>query len=118
MRYQCDYEGFENCYVEVSKKWTRGELKLYFRAKGDEYMELLRSKIAAIYLVTNGDPIDQPDKLTEEASDNVDVTLWRWFATAVNKAVDDMATLGEASARRWLETQDKSASAPNSPTLH
>jgi hypothetical protein len=103
MRYTCNVPGFENCFVEVSERWTRGDVKNFFALKGEEYLTLLRAKIVAIHLDTDSTPIDDAEKLTSDAADNVDYMLWRWFSVAVQKGVDDLYAMGEASARRWLD---------------
>lgn len=116
MRYDCDYEGYDHCYVEISDSWTRGEIKRFFASNGDDFLSILQSKVTAIHLDMNSGVIDSADKLTVENSDNVDMGLWRWFATALNKGVDDLYSLGEANARRWLDAQGKSTTAPDNQT--
>lgn len=116
MKYQCDIPGFEDCFVEISERWTRKELRLYFSAKGDEYVTFMQTKISSIYLETTGEPIDEPGKLTLEASEDVDIALWKWLSTALTRGVDDMLSLGEAHARRWLSEQDKLTTAPDNQT--
>lgn len=103
MRYTSNVPGFEHCFVDISERWTRGNVKDFFALKGEEYLALVRSKIVAIHLDTDGNPIDSPDKLTSDAADNVDYQLWRWFSVALQKGVDDLYALGEATARRWLD---------------
>lgn len=102
MRYTCNVEGFEHCFVEVSERWTRGDVKNFFAMKGEEYLALLRSKIVAIHLDATS-PIDAPEKLTSAAADDVDYQVWRWFSVAVQKGVDDLYSMGEENARRWLQ---------------
>ena len=103
MRYVSNIEGLEHCFVEVSERWTRGDVKNFFALKGEDFLTLVRSKVVAIHLETDGEPIDAPDKLTSDNADNVDYQLWRWFSVALQKGVDDLYALGEANARRWLD---------------
>lgn len=106
MRYLCNIEGFDGCFVEFSERWTRIQVKTYFSAKNEEYFDLLRSKIISLHLVVEGGAIDNPDELTLAATDDMDMMLWRWFATAAAKCIDDLNSLGEAHARRWLDVQE------------
>jgi hypothetical protein len=101
MKYQCDIPGFEDCYVELSQHWTRGQLTKFFTVTGADYLDLIRSKITAIYLRTETGAIEQPEQLTIDASDDVDIWLWKWFGTAVAVGVDELYSMGEAHARRW-----------------
>lgn len=106
MRYDCNIEGFEDCFVEFSERWTRNQVKTYFAAKNEDYFDLLRSKIVSLHLDVEGGAIDDPDQLTLEAADDMDMILWRWFATAAAKCIEDLNSLGEAHARRWLDVQE------------
>ena len=101
MKYQCDIPGFEDCFVELSERWTRGQLTKFFTVNGDEYLDLIRSKITAIHLTTEDGVIDTPEALTMEATDQVDIWLWKWFGTAIAVGVDELYSMGEAHARRW-----------------
>lgn len=103
MRYNSNVPGLEHCFVEISERWTRGDVKNFFALKGDEFLALVRSKVVAIHLEAEGGAIDTPDKLTSDNADNVDYQLWRWFSVALQKGVDDLYALGEATARRWLD---------------
>lgn len=106
LKYTCDIPGFEDCWFELSERWTRGELKAFFADRGDAYLALIRKKIVAIHMTADPDQIDggaitDPAQLTPEATDHVDITLWKWFATALNVGVDELYSMGEAHARRW-----------------
>jgi hypothetical protein len=102
MKYQCDIPGFEECYIELSERWTRGELKAFFAETGDAYLDLVRNKITACYLTTEGGGvIAKPEHLTNENIDLIDIWLWKWFGTAVAVGVDELYSMGEAHARRW-----------------
>lgn len=101
MKYQCDLPDFEDCFVELSERWTRGQLTQFFTVTGGDYLDLIRSKITAIHLTTEDGVIDTPEALTMEATDQVDIWLWKWFGTAIAVGVDELYSMGEAHARRW-----------------
>lgn len=101
MKYQCDIPGFEDCWFELSERWTRGELKAFFAETGEAYLDLVRRKLTGIHMLTETGAIDTPEALTMEATDSVDIVLWKWFGTALNVGVDELYSMGEAHARRW-----------------
>ena len=101
MRYTCDIPGFEDCWFELSERWTRGELKAFFADRGEDYLALVRKKLTAIHMPIETGAIDAPEALTMEAADGVDIMLWKWFGTALNMGVDELYSMGEAHARRW-----------------
>jgi hypothetical protein len=101
LKYQCDIPGFEDCWFELSERWTRGQVKAFFADRGEDFLNLIRSKIVAIHFTTDSGAIDHPDQLTVDATDDVDMVLWKWFSTALNTGVDELYSMGEAHARRW-----------------
>ena len=113
MRYTCDLPGFEDNYIEVSDRWTRGQASRVLSVQGDEYFKLISIKLTAVHLSRSGedgtpiDPIDKPSDFSETAIEGVDYMVWRWFATAIVKGVSDLYSLGEANASRWFTAQEK-----------
>ena len=113
MRYTCDLPGFEDNYIEVSDRWTRGQASRVLSVQGDDYFKLISMKLTAVYLSRSDeagaaiDPIDKPSDFSETAIEGVDYMVWRWFATAIVKGVSDLYSLGEAHASRWFTAQEK-----------
>lgn len=101
IKYQCDIPGFEDCWFELSERWTRGEHKAFYAETGEKYLDLVRRKLTGIHMTTETGVIDTPDALTMEVTDSVDIMLWKWFATALNVGLDELHSMGEAHARRW-----------------
>jgi hypothetical protein len=112
MRYQCDIPGFEDNFIELSERWTRGELATVDTLEGEAYFWLLRRKLTAVYLSRVdeiGDsinPIDTPAGFTREATEAIDFMVWRWVAHAMRKGINTLYSLGEESARRWSRAQE------------
>ena len=102
MRYDCTIPGFEGNFVELSDNWTRGDVRQYFALKGDDYLNFIRSKIVTVHLQMADGAIDCAEKFTNENIDNVHLHVWRWVGLAIQKGVDDLYALGEASARLSL----------------
>ena len=97
-RYACDYPGFEDCFVQISDSWTRGDLRLLEEANTRQLIELLKTKVAAVHLPG----IDNPSQFSIESTNALDYTIWQWFAEAMIKGKVDLFSMGEARARRSL----------------
>ena len=117
MRYECDFPGYEDCFIEVSESWTRSEIRRFY-ADGDkpEWFEMIKSKIVSINLRTSTGVIDSPEKFVESEVDDMDYQIWQWVSAALIKAHVDVRKLGEAPALRWYEKQGAPATAPNNST--
>lgn len=105
MKYNCPIPEFEECYVEMSENWTRGQVKTFFSASGEAYVQVLKKKILSINLKTENGAITLPEELTEANIENVDMILWKWFSTAINAGIDRLYSLGEEIAQSWLKEQ-------------
>jgi hypothetical protein len=121
MRYQCDIPGFEDNFIELSERWTRGELATVDTLEGEAYFWLLRRKLTAVYLSRVdeiGDsinPIDTPAGFTREATEAIDFMVWRWVAHAMRKGINTLYSLGEESARRWSRAQEMTKADSDKP---
>lgn len=117
MRYQCDIPGFEDNFFDLSERWTRGEVKAFFAETGEPYLALIRAKLTAIHLAAEPPTgaITTPEQLTSAATDDIDLAVWKWFSTAINRGVDDLYRLGEAHASRWLSAQGTTTTRDGSP---
>lgn len=117
MKYQCDIPGFEECFIDVSERWTRGETSAFFELRDEAYLALISKKIVALHLVAEPPTgvITEPAQLTPAAVNDIDMMLWKWFSTALNKAVDDLYALGKAHASRWLSAQESATTPGASP---
>lgn len=102
MRYLCDLEGFDGCFVEFSERWTRAEMRNVWNVEGSAYWQLVRGKVTAVKL---GD-VSSPEELTETALDEMDWLLFRWFSGAILKAITDLQSLGEAAGRLLFEPSE------------
>jgi len=123
MRYDCDLPGHESNFVEVADSWSRAEMRRFRQlfgseseADNDEYLALIRSKTVALRLSCVGaDDIADPCELTDDRLDDIDQTVYLWFASVHPVAVREINRLGEASVRRLWQPAEGSA-APTLPT--
>lgn len=110
-RYDCDIPGFEDAFVEMSDRWTRGELRKFWEAKGEKYLAMIGDKIVAIFLpLATGEAIDEPAGLVEEALDDIDIVLWQWFSNVPMAHISTLNTLGEAAGRRLFNISEQTNS--------
>lgn len=114
MRYQCDLEGFEHCFVEWSDKWSRKDVKDWTAASGIEAnCEIYRRKLITCRLdCIDAEPITKSEQITDEGTEPMDYELFRWFVTTVSVHVNRMGNLGEASGRRLFSTAAAMAANP------
>lgn len=111
MRFDYDEQNF----VEYADKWTRREVRSAGVLGGEEYLELLRSKITSLRLECEDGVIDQPDQLTDEAIDGLDMVLWQWFTTTPVAAINKLADLGNAKRRLLLGIAEPETTAAEPP---
>lgn len=99
MRINCKLPGYEECFVEVSEKWTRGEIRRFWRGAlgtGEESDadNLLVQKTVAVHLVTaDGMEIDDADDLNDEMLDSLDYELYIWLSNAYGEAIAELQKL-------------------------
>lgn len=108
IRYDCDLEGFDGCFVEYSERWTRGEMRRVWEEEGEKYWALVQSKITACNLGT----VTDPAALTVDGLDSIDWVLFRWFSATILKALGELQTLGESAGRRLFEPSEESEANP------
>ena len=118
MRLQCNIEGFEQCYIELSDRWTRRELRDFFTTRVDDAAGLIQKKITAIYIeCADGQPITTADQLTEERLEQVDVQVYNWLPGAIMTGLRELENLGfRKGLGRSSTTGDSSTQKIPSPT--
>jgi hypothetical protein len=107
MRINCTLPGRESFFVEVSERWTRGEIRTFWGASvgisAEEAGALLVAKTEAVYLETAaGLVLDSPDDLTDENIDALDYELSVWLSTAYGHAVNELQALTKKNVRSSL----------------
>lgn len=117
MRYDCPVPGFEATdFVDVKERWTRKDVRLFYELRGEEYLTFLQSKLGALHLSNeSGSVMTAPGDLTLEKVEEVDLMVWKWFSTAINKALDQLYSLGEEIASHWSKEQELMTTQDGSP---
>lgn len=120
MRIDCDVPGYEHCYIEMSERWTRREMRDFWQLQGEEYLALIARKTVSLRLQVSdlgGDLLTDPADLTEAALDRLDYLLFSWFNTVPIIAVQELQRLGEATRRRlYVRAGDSAALETATPT--
>lgn len=117
MRLQCPIEGFEQCYVEISDRWTRREIREFRTARTEDAVGILTAKIIAVYLeCADGNHITEPAQMTEERLDEVDARVYLWLPGALLGGLRELESLGFlAGLQRSATTAATSTPTTNSP---
>jgi len=107
MRINCTLPGREAFFVEVSERWTRGEIRRFWGAavgiSEEDAAALLVAKTEAVYLETAaGLALDDPDDLTDEQLDALDYEVYLWLSTAYGHAVNELQALTKKNVRSSL----------------
>lgn len=95
MRLQCNIEGFEHCFVELSDRWTRKELRDFYTTRVEDAAGLIQKKIVAIRIdCADGEHITSAEQLTEARLEQVDVQVYNWLPGAIMMGLRELENLG------------------------
>lgn len=108
-KYTCDIPGFEDCWFELSERWTRGEIKGYMLGNSDDALvRVAKPKLLGIHM---GDAIASVGDLTVANLDTLDYRLGMWFGRAVTAELERLHTEAQRLSSEWRERIEK-ATAP------
>ena len=99
VRIECTAEGFEGTWVDVSERWTRREFKEMLESDGAEWLDTFHKKVTACNIETGGEPITNPQSVTEDMLDDVDMQVLGFLGTVLLEAVAHLRSLGFMSGR-------------------
>lgn len=100
MRMQCTLPEFEDCWLEVSEKWSRVEERQIVTANADQWLELFQAKVLSCNLRTEtGETITQPAGVTWDSLDQMDVRLAGFVGASLATACLELRNLGKVSRR-------------------
>lgn len=101
IRIDCTTPGLEDCYIEVSERWTRGDVEAIFRPA--DFPAVWRRRVVGCVLArADGDPLTDPAVVVEadgKLHPDLDWRLRLFPEAAMVVAVDQLARLGKANAR-------------------
>jgi len=109
IRIYCDDAEYGETWIDLSPRWTQGDMQKMLQVQGDEFYAFLRSKTVACHIQTaDGGAITDPAQISDEGMVDVDVMLVGWLGATMPRAIAKRRALGNASARLSL---------PNSGTV-
>lgn len=101
IRVECTTPGLEDCYVDVSERWTRADIEAIFRP-ADFPAVWYRRVTACALACADGVMLTAPaDVVAADGTlhPELDVRLLRFPEAAIILAVDQIGALGKANAR-------------------
>lgn len=104
-KYQCDIPGFEDCWFELSERWTRGEVKQYFLGNNDK--ALIAAVAPKLLSIRLGDAIVDAATLTVDHLDELDYRLGLWFGEAVTQDLERIHADAQQAATDWRTRLEK-----------
>jgi len=103
IRIYCDDAEYGETWIDLSPRWTQGDMQKMLQVQGDEFYAFLRSKTVACHIQTaDGGAITDPAQISDEGMVDVDVMLVGWLGATMPRAIAKRRALGNASARLSL----------------
>jgi len=103
IRIYCDDAEYGETWIDLSPRWTQGDMQKMLDVTGDDFYAFLRSKCIACHIQTaDGGAIDDPKQISDAGLTDVDVLLIGWLGRSMPLAVAKRRALGNASARLSL----------------
>lgn len=103
IRIYCDDAEYGETWIDLSPRWTQGDMQKMLDVQGDEFYTFLRSKCVACHIQTaDGGAVTDPAQITDEGLIDVDVLLIGWLGRTMPLAIAKRRALGNASARLSL----------------
>ena len=103
IRIYCDDPDYSETWIDVSPRWTQGEMQKMLDVQGDDFYAFLRAKTVACHIQTvDGGVVTDPAQISDAGLSDVDVLLIGWLGRTMPLAVARRRILGNASARLSL----------------
>ncbi len=103
IRIYCDDAEYGETWIDLSPRWTQGDMQRMLDVTGDDFYAFLRTKCLACHIQTaDGGVITDPAQISDAGLTDVDVLLIGWLGRSMPLAVAKRRALGNASARLSL----------------
>jgi len=103
IRIYCDDAEYGETWIDLSPRWTQGDMQKMLDVTGADFYAFLRSKCVACHIQTaDGGAITDPAQISDAGLTDVDVLLIGWLGRSMPLAVAKRRALGNASARLSL----------------
>lgn len=99
-KYFCEMEGYTDCFVEVTDKWTMKELREMVDGDEKTYFSYINSKVEAMLLRdTTGKEFTNPKEFTADDVGEFDVFVAGFIGSVLPLHVRKRKSLGGMSVR-------------------
>ena len=100
IRIYCDDAEYGETWIDLSPRWTQGDMQKMLDVTGDDFYAFLRSKCVACHIQTaDGGAITDPAQISDDGLSDVDVLVIGWLGATMPRAIAKRRVLGNASAR-------------------
>lgn len=100
MKIQCTLPEFEDCWIEVSEKWSGTERNTVAAPTAEQWLDLFHSKVLGCHLRDcDGQALSKPVDVTWPMLDNLDVRLAGFVMGCLNTACAELLHLGKVARR-------------------
>lgn len=99
-KYFSQLEGYTDCFIEVSDKWTMKEVRKMTDADGEEYFEMFNGKVDAMLLRdVEGKEFTNPKTFKPEDLDEFDISMVGFVGSILSTHVAKRKRLGGLSVK-------------------
>lgn len=113
-KYFLDIEGFEDCFIEVTDKWTVKEMRTLSESEEEAYFELFKAKVVAMFLRDeSGTEFTNPKEFKPKDIENFDVSIAGFIGSILPIHVRKRRNLGGLSVRPSSTSKDGQGSPTN-----
>lgn len=84
VKYFSEEADYKDCFIEVADSWTVKEVKEMGEAEEEQYFEIFRKKVEAMYLKdTTGKEFTNPKTFSVEDVENFDIAMAGFIGSAL-----------------------------------
>ena len=113
-QYFSELEGYNDCFITVTDKWTVKDMRRLADSNEAEYFEIFKAKVEGMFLKdSEGVEYRDPAALTEEALENFDVSMAGFVGSILPLHVRKRRNLGGLNVRPSSTSSDGDGSQKN-----
>lgn len=113
-KYFSQIEGYEDCFIEVTDKWTVKEMRDLADSEEEQYFKLFNEKVIAMYLRDADEKeFTNPKEIKPKDIENFDVSIAGFIGSILPIHVRKRRNLGGLSVRPSSTSKDGQDSPKN-----
>lgn len=106
-KYFSEMEGYEDCFIEVTDRWTVKEMRALAESEEKEYFDLFGRKVESMLLKdADGKEFTNPREITPTDLENFDVALGGFMGSILPIHVRKRRNLGGMNVRPSSTSKD------------